>query len=561
MIVHTHSRRRPSVRISARGEGWTMTTPSLLSDTSELSHQLVQSLQSPSAYNHPVSHIRFLETHISSVILTGRYAYKLKKPVNLGFLDFSTLEQRHFYCQEEIRLNRRLAPEIYLGVVPITGTPEVPRMAGTGSAIEFAVQMREFPQEALLSHVLQRRELMPHHVDALAREIAGFHSRIEIASSNSPFGNPEMVRQATEECLAHLTPSNQSSTLVEHIKSWCRTEFDARRDELLKRKQNGFVRECHGDTHLGNMLLLDGKPVLFDCIEFNERFRWIDVLSEVAFTAMDLEDRGNAVAARRFLSEYLEETGDYGGLSVFRYYRVYRALVRAKVTSIRLDQEDILPDERKALLAEFDGYVGLAERYTRLPQPILAVTHGPSGSGKSTVAMAIVEELGAIRVRSDVERKRLLGLKPRERTEHKANEVYSAAATDRTYARLAELASATVRAGYPVVADATFLKRSQRQQFQRLAAQLDVPFVILDLQASENDLRRRVTERAMAGGDASEADLAVLTQQLATREPLDVEEQACSIPVSSDQPRAAATAMLDHCSGEHSPIRECASGE
>jgi aminoglycoside phosphotransferase family enzyme/predicted kinase len=533
-----------------------MRTPCLLSGISELSHQLVQSLQSPGAYNHPVSHIRLLETHISWVILTGKYAYKLKKPVNLGFLDFGTLERRRFYCQEEIRLNRRLAPDIYLGVVPITGTPEAPSMAGTGSPIEFAVQMREFPQEALLSHVLQRGELMPHHIDALAREIAGFHSRIEIASPNSPFGNPDVVRQTTEESLAHLMPGNQSNALVEHIKSWCRAEFDARRDEFLRRKQHGFVRECHGDTHLGNMLLLDGRPVLFDCIEFNERFRWIDVLSEVAFTVMDLEDRGNSAAARRFLSEYLEETGDYSGLFVFRYYLVYRALVRAKVTSIRLDQEDILPDERKALLTEYDGYVDLAERYTRPPQPILAITHGPSGSGKSTVAEAVVEQLGAIRVRSDVERKRLRGLKPLERTERKAEDVYSAAATDRTYARLAELASAAVRAGYPVVADATFLKRSQRQQFQRLATQLDVPFVILDLQASENDLRRRVTERAMAGGDASEADLAVLMQQLATRELLDEEEHACSIPVSSDQPRTAATAMLAHCTGEHSPIRD-----
>jgi aminoglycoside phosphotransferase family enzyme/predicted kinase len=487
-----------------------------------------------------------METHISWIILTGEYAYKLKKPVNLGFLDFSTLEQRHFFCEEEIRLNRRLAPELYLCVVPITGTAEAPSMAGTGSPIEFAVQMREFPQEALLSHVLQRRELMPHHIDALAREIAGFHSRIEIASPDSPFGNPEVVRQATEECLAHLTPGDQSNALVEHIKSWCRTEFDARRDEFMRRKQNGFVRECHGDTHLGNMLLLDGRPILFDCIEFNERFRWIDVLSEVAFTMMDLEDRGNPAAARRFLSEYLEETGDYGGLSVFRYYLVYRALVRAKVTSIRLNQEDVLPDERKALLTEFGGYVKLAERYTRPPQPIVAITHGASGSGKSTVAMAVVEELGAVRVRSDVERKRLLGLKPLERTEHKATEAYSAAVTDRTYARLAEMASAAVRAGYPVIADATFLKRGQRQQFHRLATQLDVPFVILDLQPSENDLQRRVTKRAMAGGDASEADLAVLTQQLATREQLDEEEQACSIRVSSDQPRAAATAMLAH---------------
>ncbi len=298
-----------------------------MDEAKTLANRLLAALQSPTAYRHAVEAVRILETHISWVVLTGQYAYKLKKPVVLGFLDFSTLERRKFYCQEEIRLNQRLAPELYLGVVAIIGTPDAPTVCGDGEAIEFAVQMRQFPQEALLSRVLQRQLLTPAHIDELALQVARFHERIPASPAANLFGGLEQVWKCVAENLEQLATDAEHGDLIEQLKEWSIQEFQLRREAFVARKRQGFIRECHGDMHLGNMLLLDGKIVIFDCVEFNDGFRWIDVLSELAFTIMDFQDRGNPGYAHRVLNAYLELTGDYGGLVVVRYYLVYRALV------------------------------------------------------------------------------------------------------------------------------------------------------------------------------------------------------------------------------------------
>lgn len=484
------------------------------------SARLIQSLLHPEAYPHPVTRIELCETHISWVLLTGPFAYKIKKPVNFGFVDFSTLERRRFFCEEELRLNRRLAPQLYEAVVPITGTPEQPILDGRGEPLEFAVRMKQFSQEGLLSHLLERGELLPSHIDELARKVAEFHARIAVADSNSPFGTPERVRQPVRENFRHLLATNDAlREQIRHLDAWCAQEFARREADFARRKESGCVRECHGDMHLGNMVLLDGAVTVFDGIEFNEAFRWIDVLSEVAFTAMDLRDRGRADLSARFLNASLEHTGDYAGLSVLRYYLVYRAMVRAKVAALRLRQED-----QPRLREEYRGYLDLAEWYTQPPTPKLLITHGLSGSGKTTGTQALVEADGAVRLRSDVERKRLFGLDPSVHEPRRAGELYSAAATERTYARLAELAEAVIHAGFNVVVDATFLKRAQREQFRRLAERLRVPFQILDFPADEATLRKRLLQRKRQGGDASDATLAVLERQLRTQEPLSPDE-------------------------------------
>jgi aminoglycoside phosphotransferase family enzyme len=277
---------------------------------------LIEALRSPVAYRDPVDRVQVVETHISWVLLTGSLAYKIKKPVALGFVDFSTLERREFYCREELRLNRRLTPELYLRVVPITGTPDSPHVDGIGEPIEFAVEMREFPQDALLSHVLQRQQLSPAHIDALAQEVAEFHGRAAAAAAETPFGTLESIRHSLEELFEGVEVGSQYAAAIQQLHQWCREELMNRKDELETRREQGFVRECHGDMHLGNMLLWNDRPVLFDCIEFNEDFRWIDVMSDLAFTVMDLEDRGSPELAHRFLNAYLEHTGDYAGFMV-----------------------------------------------------------------------------------------------------------------------------------------------------------------------------------------------------------------------------------------------------
>lgn len=504
--------------------------------------RLIQALTDRSVYEHPTTEITVLQTHISWVILTGPYAYKIKKPVNLGFVDFSTLDKRHFFCQEELRLNRRLAPQLYLEVLALYGTPERPHFHGQGAPIEYAVKIAQFVQETLLSHLIAAGQLQVSHIDRLAHEVSAFHARIATADPLSHFGIPEMIYQPVQENFQHLFDTIDDPVRQAHaraLEAWCQRTFAAHRPTFVARKRNGFIRECHGDMHLGNMILRDDEVVIFDCLEFNEDLRWIDVASEVAFLTMDLEDRGRPDLAHRFLNGYLEATGDYGLLALLPFYLTYRATVRAKVAAIRLGQSQLSPEEAAQARGAFGSYFDLAERYTRPSRPRLLITYGLSGSGKTFATQPLVEATGTIRIRSDVERKRLFGLAPLERSTNRNDlNLYAPAATQRTYAQLAQLTTHVVKAGFTVVVDATFLKRAQRDAFRHLAAQLNVPFAILEFCASEETLRRRVAQRSTQADDASEADLSVLHGQFAALEPLTAEEQASALTINTEAPQA-----------------------
>ncbi len=480
-----------------------------------------------------------IETHISWVLLTGTHAYKFKKAVNLGFLDFTTLAQRREYCEQELRLNRRLAPAIYLDVVAITGTADAPAVGGDGPALEYAVRMREFPQAALASHVLARGELTPAHVDALAADVAAFHACVGVAPPDGPYGEPNGILRVALANFEATLPSAEDPVEradLDALHDWTLREHAARTPVFAARRAQGFVRECHGDLHLGNVVLIDDRLTVFDCIEFNDRLRWIDVLSEVAFVAMDLEDRGASALAHRFLNDYLEITGDYAGLPVLPFYLTYRAMVRAKVTRLRLNQIEA-GDARAALLAEYRGYLKLAARFARPPRPAIAIAHGLSGCGKTTLTQSLLELTGAVRIRTDVERKRLHGLAPDARTgSGVASGLYAADATRATYERVCADARCVVAAGDVAIVDATFLHRWQRDLFRQLAAELGVPFVIVAFAASEATLRRRLAQRSREGRGASDADIAVLEHQLRTQEPLAPDEQAFVVPYDAGAP-------------------------
>lgn len=508
-----------------------------------VSEQLLDGLQSASAFPHPVDDIRICETHISWVILTGEFAYKIKKPVKLGFLDFSSLERRRRFCNEELRLNRRFSPDLYLDVVPVAGSPAAPRIGGAGNAIEYAVKMRQFPDEALLSRQLSADSVRPEHIDALARTIAEFHETAAVAAPDSPWGTHDAVWAPVAENFRQLQLAKVETPQVRQLHQWSREEFQRLQSEFNARKSGGFVRECHGDLHANNLLLLGGRLRMFDCVEFNESFRWIDVLSDLAFACMDLADFGRVDFANRLLNAYLQITGDYEGLTAWRYYFVYRALVRAKVAAIRSGQAGAAT-EQAAAREELQKYLSLAERKTKENSPRLLITHGPSGSGKSTLTQTLLEQLGAVRIRSDVERQRING--------HDSIETrYSLQARQRVYDRLADLAQAVLSARMTVIVDATFLSRTHRTQFRELAIRASVPFVILDLQTPIDVLRKRVAHRR---GDASEADVDVLNAQLETADPLDDDERQSAIVIdtTSADPLAAA---LNHLSNPTSESR------
>jgi hypothetical protein len=503
---------------------------------------LIQALHDPRAYPHPVARVALTETHISWVLLAGEFVYKIKKPLDLGFLDFSTLARREHFCREELRLNRRLAPALYLDVLPITGAPDAPVLGGPGTAIEYALKMRRFPQEALLDRVLARGALTPQHIDDLAQTLAAFHQRqAAIAPATSPFGSPDAVLAPMRQNFTQIRPRVAAAfqARLNQLAQWTETTHAQLRPVLEARHAAGFIRECHGDAHLGNMALLQGRVTLFDCLEFNDQLRWIDVISEIAFTVMDLDDRQHPTYAHRLLNGYLEATGDYAGLALLRFYLVYRALVRAKVAAIRLSQADVGAVERAHHEELFASYLALAERYTRPPAPALLITHGVSGAGKSTLAQWLVEALGAVRVRSDVERKRLEGATADAGADTGLNRGrYSSDMTARTYARLAELATTIVASGFSVVVDATFLRQAQRETLHAVARAQRVPFVILDLTAREDLLHARIAARAVQGRDASEATHAVLVQQLATREPLTTNEIGDALEIATEAPLA-----------------------
>ena len=487
---------------------------------------LVDVLRNPALYEG-VKQVTVLETHISYVLLTGRYAYKIKKAVDLGFLDYSTLDARRFYCEEELRLNRRLAPDVYLDVLAVTGSGRSPAFGGDGQAIEYAVKMREFEQDALLSRMLEHGTLASRHIDALAKRIAEFHGAIDIASGDGPFGLPDEIRRLALDNfreLRELVDDTSDRTHLEALCEWTEREHAARADELETRRQDGFVRECHGDLHLNNIALVDGRITVFDCIEFNDQMRWSDVMSEIAFVAMDLEDRKRRHLAFRFLNAYLERMGDYAGLGVLRFFLAYRAMVRAKVAWFRATQSDP-NDQKDAALAEYRGYVSLARKYAQRPRAAIVLMHGLAGSGKTTESQRLLESVGAIRIRTDIERKRLHALSPQAHS-HATIEggMYSPAETDLTYGHVCALARRVVTAGYVTIVDAAFLKRRQRDQFRDLASTLSIPFLIVSLSASPDTLRDRLSRRSRSGTDVSEADTRVLDYQQRTQERLAPDE-------------------------------------
>lgn len=509
-----------------------------------MSQTLIAALQNPALYPHPVDGFRVIETHISWVLLTGSHVYKIKKPVNFGFLDFTDLAARKHFCEEELRLNQRLTDGLYLDVLPITGSESAPLLGGEGPVIEYAIKCREFPQTQLLSEVQARGELSALHLDGLARQIAEFHQRTPQVPTEHPLGTPDACMAPVRQNFEQIRPmlSDKADLLqLDALEAWAESSFERLHGVFEARKANGFIRECHGDIHLGNAAIIDGNAVLFDCIEFNEPFRFTDVTADYAFLAMDLEDRGLKCLSRRFVSQYLELTGDYQSLELLNFYKAYRALVRAKIALFSLaHQNDAV--QKAATLRQYRNYANLAESYSAIPSRFLAVTVGVSAVGKSQVALRLVEALGAIRLRSDVERKRLFGEQNAQQQGLHQEGIYNADATEATYERLNTLAADILRAGYPVVLDATFLKRAQRAAAWKMAEETGVPFLILDCHAPESVIAGWLAQRQSDGNDPSDATLEVIQAQQAGREPLSDEEQQHSKRV--DTPDAASLDAL-----------------
>lgn len=495
---------------------------------------IVTALQDPDRFPHPVTEFKTIETHISIVLLTGEYAYKFKKPVDFGFVDFTSLKKRRYFCKEELRLNRRLAPDIYLGVVTVGGDDAHPRF-DSEPTIEYCVKMRQFPQAAELETALTENKVDATAFQRLAQHVARFHDQAAIAGANSEFGSFTQVQEQCEhnfQTLRDGLPDLNVAADLRILQEWTENQLNHYRRFIEQRRQHNHVRECHGDMHVTNMIWLDDEIRIFDCIEFNPQLRWIDVMNEIAFLLMDLDARDRSAYGRVFINSYLETSGDYGGLQLLSLFKVYRSLVRAKIAWLRAGQSEV----DKAAYDRIRDHLALARSYIDLSgSPALIITHGLSGSGKTTITADLIAHSDAVRVRSDVERKRLQGIAAHESSHSGLGEaIYSAAHTEQTYQHLADCARSIIASGRSAIVDATFLQREQRRQFQDLAHELGVPFRILDCQAPAAVLRERIIARSRQGDDASEADLRVLERQLSAAENLTGQEKTFAVLLDTE---------------------------
>lgn len=502
---------------------------------------LIAALMQPARYPHPVDRVELVQTHGAWVLLAGAFAYKIKKPVRFPFMDFGTLGARRHACETEIRVNRRFqqhdrpATHLYLGVLSLVGTPDQPRWGQLGDrlpAIEYAVQMRRFDEAARLDHVCRRGELTAEHVAGLARRMAAFQARAAAAGKSQPWGHATAAMRwprDTFTTLRAMMKAPADAALVQALSDWTEQRFVAIEPLLSRRRQKERVREGHGDLHLANLVLIDGEVLPFDAIEFNDELRWIDVASDMAFCWMDLLDHDQPGLANALLSEWLDASGDVSAPTVWSFFASYRAGVRAKVAAIRAGQLAGSP-EADEHLAEARRYLALAQDIAHPPAPRLVITHGLSGSGKTWASGRWLqsETSGrAIRLRSDVERKRLHGVSPLAASGSGLNTgLYRPQAHEETYASLRARARMLLQDGWSVVVDAAFLREAERRSFAELAEAEGCPFHILACEAPADELRRRISARQAAGRDASEATLAVLEQQFGWLEPLGEAERA-----------------------------------
>lgn len=495
---------------------------------------LVEQMSQMEFYPHKVIEpITLIQTHVSYVFLTGDYAYKVKKPVNFGFLDYSTLEKRSHFCHQELEMNKRGAPELYLEVLPVTQTGEKFNLGGTGEAVESVLKMRQFPQSALLSEMFELGTLTESHMEQLGQVVAKYHEKTQTSDRIGSFGEVTQVRQAIDENYQQTKKyigNAQTQAQYAETKKYTDNFFTGRNQLFKSRIENNKIRECHGDLHLRNICLWNDKILLFDCIEFNEPFRFVDVMYDVAFTVMDLQARQRPDFGNAFLNTYVEQTGDWEGLQVLPLYLSRQAYVRAKVTSFLLDDPGIPESAKVEAAATASAYYKLAWEYTKPRQGKLILMSGLSGAGKSTTARLLARKLDAIHLRSDAVRKHLGNIPLSERG---GDELYTPEMTQKTYDRLLQLGVMLANQGFTVILDAKYDRTALRTNAIDLADFQQLPLQIMHCTAPIEVLRDRLAART---GDIADATADLLEFQIANTEAFTTVEQPYVQTLDTTQP-------------------------
>ncbi len=514
-------------------------------DTPAAQAEFLAAMQRPESYSalHRVTGpVRCIETHISWVFLTGRYAYKVKKPLRLSFLDYSSPARRAELCREELRLNRRHAPDLYVDVVPIGGTPAQPVVGGAGTPFEHALRMLQFDPAQELTHLLQAGDLEPGEVQALGESLARAHQRADRAAADGHFGTPETVHRITLDNFDEIAGRLPGAEETEHLADM-RSRIDATfarvRMLIASRRERGFVRECHGDLHCGNVVRWQRRLVAFDGLEFDPALRFIDVANDLAFLSMDLGAHARADLRRELLNAWTAASGDYEAVTLLPYYEGYRALVRAKVAALRRQQARGPAAADSTTLAH--QYLAWERHQMQRRRPSLLVMAGLSGSGKTWLATRLAAACDAFHVRSDIERKRLAGLGPLDTSDSPPDGgIYTQAFNERTYARLQQCVESCLAGNESVLVDAANLRRHEREDFLQVAARHGAAATIVHCTAPLDERKARVARRRESAMDASEATEALLERQPAFWEPLGPAEGAVAITVDTRDALAVA---------------------
>jgi len=479
----------------------------------------------PSAYQEPTATVNLVQTHISLIFITDNFVYKIKKPVDFGFLNFSTLDRRRFYCAEEVRLNRRLCPNMYLGVVEVRETPDGCTFAGEGKIIDYAVKMRRLPEERMLNRLLDNNQVTEQDIRCIARTIAGFHLACERGKEIDLYGSPDAILRNWNENFAQseaFVGFTISAAEFELLRGWVNSFQAANLQLFEERVAGGFIRDCDGDIHSENICLAD-TVYIFDCIEFNNRFRYSDTTADIAFLLMDFDFHRKAEFAEPFLEEYLKVTGDQGIVSLIDYYKTYRAFVRGKVESFRLNDPQISPVEKSLASDKARRYFRLAGGYVRrrLLPPSLIITWGLTGTGKSHIVEELAFVLGLDIHASDPVRKELAGMILTERhLDSYAEGIYTAEHTKATYSTLLQRAESSLAMGKSVIVDATFCSKSNREAFRRLANRADARFLIIAVNCPPETVKARLAERQLKDGEVSDGRWEIYLKQSADCEAL-----------------------------------------
>jgi uncharacterized protein len=501
--------------------------------------EIAQALMDPGIYPDNTAKIEMMQTQMSFVFLTGKYVYKIKKPVNLGYLDYSTLEKRLFFCRQEVELNRRLSPDVYLGVVPVTRQNGNISLSGQGEVVDYAVKMLYLPQDRMMNVLLERNRVSPPMVESVAKLLVKFHAGAAAGPAISAFGKIENIRITMEENFSQ-TDKYIDRAITEkryrNLKQYTLRFMEEKSALFSRRIEGNHIRDCHGDLHSAHICFT--KPLcIYDCIEFNDRFRFNDVIAEIAFLAMDLDHFGRADLSRAFIETYVRLSRDYQIKDLLKFYKCYRAYVRGKVGCFKLDDPYVPPAEKLRTQESSWQYFELAESYTR-PRPLLFITSGLVGSGKTTLAQALARRTGATVISSDIVRKQLAAVPAGEhRFEEADSGIYSPDFSRRTYDDLFSSARSILEQGDHVILDASFIKSEERHRAQNIAAETGSDFFVIECRLDEENTRQRLDQR-LRNGSVSDGRWEIYLPQKKKAEAVTEVDASHYFTVDSAQPLA-----------------------